>query len=91
MLVEIAFKKGDTVSLKLSSGEEMSFTDNFSEPMIQLDANKCIVVSSHNSNTFDKSCLCVKENKQIDEIEDMREIEEIIPFEIKNKIKESLN
>jgi len=75
----------------LSSGEEMSFTDSFSEPMIQLDANKCIVVSSHNSNTFDKSCLCVKENKQIDEIEDMRENEEIIPFEIKNKIKESLN
>jgi len=91
----LAYKKEYLLNHKydegLSSGEEMSFTNNFSEPMIQLDSNKCIVVSSHNSNTFDKSSLCVKENKQIDEIEEMSEIEEIIPFEIKNKIKESLH
>jgi len=73
----------------LSRGEEMSFTNNFTEPMIQLDSKKCIVVSSHRSNTFDKSALCVKKNKLIKEIEEMNEKEEMLPFEIKNKIKES--
>jgi len=52
----------------LDLGEEMSFTNGFTEPMIQLDSEDCIVISSHRSNTFDKTPLCIKENNQIREI-----------------------
>jgi len=43
----------------LKWGEETSFTNNFTEPMIQLDSQKCIIVSSHNMNTFSKRKFCV--------------------------------
>ena len=36
------------------TGEEPSFTNNYKEPMVQLDANKTIVQSSHLSNTYNK-------------------------------------
>lgn len=52
----------------LDLGEEMSFTNGFTEAMIQLDSEDCIVISSHKSNTFDKTPLCIKENNQIREI-----------------------
>jgi glycosyltransferase involved in cell wall biosynthesis len=74
----------------LIRGEEMSFTNDFTEPMIQLDPHKCIIVSSHNSNTFDKTVLCVKENKQIREITNIDEEYMIFPSKIRNKIKESI-
>ena len=43
----------------LSMGEEMSFTNNYSEPMVQLNPEKSVVVSSHTSNTFDKRPFCI--------------------------------
>ena len=70
----------------LDLGEEMSFTNGFTEPMIQLDSEDCIVISSHSSNTFDKTPLCIKENNQIREILNNN----IIPSEIILKIKEAL-
>jgi glycosyltransferase involved in cell wall biosynthesis len=39
--------------------EEPSFTNNFTEPMIQLDSNKTIIVSSHTINTFNKRYILV--------------------------------
>jgi len=36
------------------TGEEPSFTNNFKEPLLQLEANKTIVQSSHTSNTYNK-------------------------------------
>jgi glycosyltransferase involved in cell wall biosynthesis len=36
------------------TGEEPSFTNNFREPMVQLDPKKTIVQSSHSFNTFNK-------------------------------------
>ena len=36
------------------TGEEPSFTNQFKEPMVQLDAVKTIVQSSHSSNTYNK-------------------------------------
>ena len=36
------------------TGEEPSFTNNFKEPLIQLESNKTIVQSSHSSNTYNK-------------------------------------
>ena len=43
----------------LIMSEEKSFTKNFTEPMVQLEAKKCIIVSSHNFNTFNKREICV--------------------------------
>ena len=86
----LAYKKEYLLTHKheagLDRGEEMSFTNNFTEPMIQLDSEDCIVISSHGSNTFDKSSLCMKENKQIREILNNN----IISQEIILKIKGSL-
>ena len=86
----LAYKKEYLLTHKheagLDRGEEMSFTNNFTEPMIQLDSEDCIVISSHGSNTFDKSALCMKENKQIREILNNN----IISQEIILKIKGSL-
>lgn len=36
------------------TGEEPSFTNDFKEPLIQLESNKTIVQSSHSSNTYNK-------------------------------------
>jgi len=41
----------------LTTGEEYSFTNGFTEPMYQLDPLQCIVVSSHNKNTYSKRQL----------------------------------
>ena len=86
----LAYKKEYLLTHKheagVDRGEEMSFTNNFTEPMIQLDSEDCIVISSHGSNTFDKSALCMKENKQIREILNNN----IIHPEIILKIKEAL-
>lgn len=38
----------------LNCGEEPSFTNNFSEPLIQLDPEKTIVASAHHQNTYNK-------------------------------------
>lgn len=40
--------------------EETSFTNGFSEPMIQLDVSKTIVVNSHNTNTYNKREIIIK-------------------------------
>ena len=41
----------------LAKGEESSFTNNFTEPMEQLDPAKTIVISGHGTNTVDKSLV----------------------------------
>ena len=74
----------------LSHGEELSFTNKFSEPMIQLNSNKTIVVSSHNNNTFNKKNLCVSGSAGmhdfLHEVIDMP-VFEFIPVDIFNKMK----
>ena len=70
----------------LDLGEEMSFTNGFTEPMIQLDSEDCIVISSHRSNTFDKTPLCIKENNQIREILNNNIISQEIILKIKNAL-----
>lgn len=44
------------------NGEEASFLNNFSEPMIQLDPFKVVLLMSHSENTFDKRKLREREN-----------------------------
>ena len=41
----------------LDKAEESSFTDDFNEPMEQLDPAKTIVISGHGTNTVDKSSI----------------------------------
>jgi hypothetical protein len=59
----IAFKREYLKNHKHDEGlkmaEEKSFTNNFTEPMVQLNPLKCIIVSSHNINTCNKRELCV--------------------------------
>lgn len=69
----------------LDHAEESSFTNGFSEPMIQLHPEKCIVVSSHGTNTVDKShCL---HNDYVSEITD-KTIYDLIPQDIFDKMNE---
>ena len=42
-----------------SNAEEASFTKNFTEPMIQLEAKQTIISCSHLQNTFSKKEICV--------------------------------
>ena len=59
----MAWKKAYLLTNKHDSdknmAEESSFTKVFTEPMVQLDAKNTIVVSSHDSNTFNKRELLV--------------------------------
>lgn len=64
----------------LTHGEEKSFTKNFTEPMVQLNSKKCIVVSSHDSNTFNKRPLFTQNLfKKI-----KKQVTKLIPVEIFN-------
>ncbi len=50
---------------ELSRGEEASFTKDFTEPMVQLDPNHCIVSSSHRFNTYNKKEICIQIRNKI--------------------------
>lgn len=52
-----AYLQGHQYAPGLSKAEESSFTDEFSEPMVQLDPAKTIVISGHAKNTVDKSWM----------------------------------
>ena len=52
----------------ISRGEEPSFTNNFTEPMIQLDPMKTIVISGHGHNTVDKEPICHSASSRFTEI-----------------------
>jgi glycosyltransferase involved in cell wall biosynthesis len=41
------------------NAEESSFTNQFQEPMVQLEAAHCLVSSSHSHNTYSKKEICV--------------------------------
>lgn len=62
--------------IDLSYGEECSFTNNFTVKMAELDPKKCIIASSHMTNTFDKKKLIKKMNN--DEIYNLFEIDKDI-------------
>jgi glycosyltransferase involved in cell wall biosynthesis len=59
----MAFKKEYLLNHKhapdLMNAEERSFTNDFTEPMVQLNPIKSIIISSHNSNTFNKRKMCI--------------------------------
>jgi hypothetical protein len=55
-------------------GEEESFTKKYTEPMVQLDPEKTVILSSHNNNTYCKKSLCIlatlKHNSSLNELSD---------------------
>jgi hypothetical protein len=83
----LAFKKEYLLNHKHESNlimsEEKSFTNNFTEPMIQLNARKTIVVSSHDFNTFNKREICIGSsigiNPTVNEVENCN-ICDYIPY-----------
>ena len=89
-----AFKKEYLKNHRHESGlnmsEEKSFTNDFTEPLVQLKSEKCIIVSSHNSNTFNKRELCIggsyELNPSLYEVKD-HPITSYMPIEIFNNFK----
>jgi glycosyltransferase involved in cell wall biosynthesis len=68
----------------LDCAEEYSFTNGFTEPMIQLSAEKCIVASIHD-NTVDKTAF-ITQNPGVTEVTD-KHISDLIPTEIFEKMR----
>jgi hypothetical protein len=63
----------------LSMAEEVGFTNHFTEPMVQLNAKKSIIVSCHTSNTVYKRSFCLQK-MIVNEIRD--DIHKYIPMDI---------
>jgi glycosyltransferase involved in cell wall biosynthesis len=84
------YLKNHRYESNLIMSEEKSFTNNFSEPMVQLISKKCIIVSSHDFNTFNKRELCVGGtigiNPTLYEVND-HPITNYIPTKIFNRMK----
>lgn len=74
----------------LAKAEESSFTNGFSEPMEQLDADKTIVMSGHGTNTVDKSWLMHSPSKMVVEINPATLVLEYIPLPILLKMEKIL-
>ena len=71
-------------------GEEASFTNHFTEPMIQLDPYSTVIISSHKFNTFNKKLFFIKlANKMESSIDHIihKPIRKYIPQNILNKYK----
>jgi len=70
----------------LKQAEEKSFTKGFTETMVQLNSKKCIVVSSHSNNTFDKRPLFLDKNSNIPKnclfTKAKKHVTKLIPIEI---------
>ena len=75
----------------LDKAEEASFTNHFTVPMVQLDAKKSVVVSSHNYNTFSKREMCISSSLGTHPILDEEKgVLGFIPPNIFNRIRNNL-
>lgn len=66
-------------------GEEQSFTNNFTNPMIQLDPFSTVILSSHSSNTYSKKKFFIAQLNQIP-----NSIDKVIEKSINNFIPENI-
>lgn len=74
--------------------EEASFTNNFTTPMVQLDPESSIIMSSHNLNTFSKKKLFISIVNNIDSAVDKiisKPIKSLIPEKYFNKYNQIFN
>jgi len=71
----------------LDMAEESSFTNGFTESMIQVNPLHCIVVSSHGENTFNKKQIIENyDNSYLYEVTDIS-VTDLIPIDIFEKMK----
>ena len=79
----MAFKREYLMNHKHQEGldmaEESSFTNSFTEPMIQVNPLHCIVISSHGKNTFDKKQIITE--MYISEVTNIK-VTDLIPNDI---------
>ena len=72
----------------LDRAEEASFTNHFTVPMVQLNAKKCVIVSSHNYNTFSKREMCITSSLGRHPIlDEEKEVSDFIPPNIFDRIR----
>jgi glycosyltransferase involved in cell wall biosynthesis len=84
MAYKRAYLKNHAHTPHLSRAEESSFTNDFSEPMVQLDPMKTIVISGHSTNTVDKTFICqnLAIHKMVTQLDAAKEILDYIPLPI---------
>ena len=71
-------------------GEEQSFTNNFTSPMVQLDPYSTVILSSHSANTYSKKKFFIAHLNQIPNTIDKiitTSINNLIPIDIYSKYK----
>ena len=68
----------------IQHAEEASFTNNYQEPMAQMDTRKYIINFSHNDNTFDKRCIIFQNRFMLEEARYIHVVNEILDTLIKN-------
>ena len=76
------------------SGEELSFTKNFTEPMVQLDPYSTVILSSHSLNTYSKKKFFIAHLNQVPNSIDKiitKPIERYIPQKILSDYKNIFN
>jgi len=75
----------------LDKAEEASFTNHYTVPMVQLNAKKCVIVSSHNYNTFSKREMCIASSLGRHPIlDEEKEVSDCIPPNIFDRIRNNL-
>lgn len=71
-------------------GEEQSFTNNFTNPMIQLDPFSTVILSSHSANTYSKKKFFIAHLNQLQNAIDKiitKSINKFIPLDIYSRYK----
>jgi len=83
------YLKNHSYDSEASFAEEASFTNNFTEPMVQFNSKETIIVIAHNNNTFNKNNLCLQAiNEEISYIKEIeKNINKFIPNDIFEKMK----
>ena len=69
----------------VSMAEEIGFTNSFTEPMVQLHAKKCVIVSCHTGNTVDKRSFFLQKDI-VNEIND--DVHKYIPMNIFGRMRD---
>ena len=84
MAYKRAYLQNHAHAPQLTHAEESSFTNDFSEPMVQLNPMKTIVISGHSTNTVDKTSICQisATHKMVTELNAACEILDYIPLPI---------
>ena len=84
------YLKTNSHDLEKDFAEEPSFTNNFTNPMVQLDPFSTVILSSHSSNTYSKKKFFISHLNQIPNTIDkviVKSINKYIPQHIQSRYK----